>query len=852
MRVREALLARFSLPAIQELRTLALFPALISFLMLWPALLNLGAFAPTDIVTSDPLTGSFTPGERRPVAENPLLGDVVDSFVPWKLYARSEIEAGRFPLWNPYNLLGTHFQANLQSGFFSPTNLLWLLLPPVWGLGAVTFIKWTLGGLGMALLLRRLGLGVVPAQFGSVAFILSGPVVGWLQWPIADALIWVPGIMWSALGWIETRRLGWLAALTFFIAAELTASHIETTFHSLLFAGAFALAAWLGKHQAPDNNTLPATRYPLLLGLITSAILGLLLSAVQVLPFLGVLTDSFQWAVRTGVSTQDISMPAPAALMWLSPNGWGWPDAFLHPETSWVEGNPYVGALTLVLAGWMLVVWVFGDRGSGVGDRGPDRSLWAKLRGAIHPRGPLFWALVAVVSASMAYGIPPLSYLRALPGFNTSLNSRLISVTGPCLIVLAAMGLERLLRTRGPILATRYRLPAFAVGAFAIAGVPFFLGGLGVWWVESVEKNDFVEVWRMWGVALFCAGAVLVLSRLLGWVGPRRFAALAMGLLLLDMVKAGWNFNPTADFSTFYPRNALTDFLASGGPTERVAVVGPYAPANTLLAYRIPDYRSYDATHPNRAVRFTRMMSPESFRIRVLDYQIHLNLIEPSAALMAAVGIKRVAVPVNELPERWQEPPPGEPVYTYEMTSHDFWVWRNNYARPYTYLAPRFQVASDEETLARRMRALTLDRVDEAQVYDPRGAFASDVQGTHTGAPISEAEAASVKLERYAPGDIEVRANTERKRLLVVNEQHTDDWRVTIDDQPAPLLRVNYLVQGVVLPPGEHRVRFQYDPPAFRWGVGLSLAGLAGWLCLIGLAVIHNFRSKDREVRQDS
>jgi hypothetical protein len=815
----------------RELRHLTLFPALISFILLWPALLGLGVLAPTDIVAYDPLTGGFTPGERRPIADNPLLSDVVDSFVPWKLYMRSELEAGRFPLWNPYNLLGTHLHANLQSAFFSPFTLLWFLLPPLWGLGAVTFVKWTLGGLGMGLLLRRIGVGMIPAQFGSVAFMLSGPVVGWLQWPIADGLLWVLWLMWSALRWIDTGRPVWLVGLAFFVAAEITASHIETSFHSLLFLALFALAALVGSGETIRR------KWGLMLGMSLAALTGLLMSAVQVLPFLSILTESYQWALRSGASTAHISAPPHTSLLWLSPNGWGWPDAFiLPPGTNWIEGNPYVGTLPLLLAAWVLGDSLLGRRDDRKGD-----TLTRRIGAALHPRQPLFWLAMAVISAGMAYGVPPFSYLRLLPGFNTSLNPRLISVAGPCLIILAAMGLHRLITEQRSPLPKWWGL---VLGTFALAGVPFFLGGLAIWWTPGEAKFEFARVWQMWGAALFCAGAALVLSRLLGWIGPRRFAALALGLVLLDMVRADLNFNPTANKTTFYPRNALTEYLARGGPTERVAIVGPYAGSNIPLAYRIPDVRSYDATHPNRAVRYVRMMSPESFRIRNIGYQIHLFLIEPSATLMAAVGIKHVAMPVNQLPIRWQEVPERGPVYTFEMQSHDFWVWRNNFARPFAYFASRFRTAETEEILERRMLALTLDRINEAQVFDPDGRFPPDVQGLHTGASITEAEAASVTLERYEPGSITVSVEAERKRLLVVNEQHTKDWRVTVNGAPAPLLRVNYLVQGVVVEPGRHTVQFIYDPPAFKLGIAASLGGVAGWLGLVGWSVVERRRRR--------
>src|SRR5438445_232735 len=128
--------------SVREVRRLLRLPAPTRSWMLWPALLNLGVFAPTDIVANDPLIGGSTPGSPRQMAFNPLLSDPIDAFIPWRLFARSELDQGLLPLWNPYNLLGTHLEGNLQSQTFSLFNLLWLLFPPIWGLGAVAFIKW--------------------------------------------------------------------------------------------------------------------------------------------------------------------------------------------------------------------------------------------------------------------------------------------------------------------------------------------------------------------------------------------------------------------------------------------------------------------------------------------------------------------------------------------------------------------------------------------------------------------------------------------------------------------------------------------------------------------------------------
>ncbi len=61
----------------------------------------------------------------------PVGGDLVSQFVPWRLFALNEIEAGRFPWWNPYVFCGTPFAANIQTSLFYPLNLLhWLIRDP--------------------------------------------------------------------------------------------------------------------------------------------------------------------------------------------------------------------------------------------------------------------------------------------------------------------------------------------------------------------------------------------------------------------------------------------------------------------------------------------------------------------------------------------------------------------------------------------------------------------------------------------------------------------------------------------------------------------------------------------------
>ncbi|MFL5735204.1 MAG: YfhO family protein [Chloroflexia bacterium] len=820
-----------------EVGQLVLLPLLISFAMMWRALLGLEVFAPTDVVAGQDLIAERPPGWTSPDLKNPLLGDVVDTFIPWRLYARSEIAAGRFPLWDSYNLLGTHFHANLQSQIFSPFNVLWLVLPPVWGLGAITALKWTLGGLGIALLLRRLGLGMPAAIFGAVAFQLSGPMVAWLQWPISEGLVWVPWMMWATLGWVDTRGPGWLAALAAFVAAELAAGHIETAFHSLAFVGVFAIVAVFATSrrpsetagQAPPREPAPdrlRQRLVMLGGLAGAGLVGLGLAAVQLVPFLDVLPESYQWWLRSQPSQHvaGLALPLQGTLMWLTPNGFGWTDTYNGP-LNWIEANPYVGAVTLLLAAANI----------GPGPRGRGSGV----------RGRLFWGVMAVVAVSMAYGIPPLGWLRELPGFNSSLNWRLVSVAGPCLIVLGAMGLDRLLLVPGRLLP---RYWAAAAAGLGLAGVGFLVLGARIWTVSSDSLAEFSQAWRAWAGVLFCAGAVLVLGRMLGWVGARTLAALMIGLLTLDMMRAAWGFNPTNSFDTFYPKSTLLSFAAQRGPTERLAVAGEYAGSNMLVPYGVPDYRMYDATIDNRYLAFTRILSPETFResFRRQDANLttHLYLLKPNTAILSAVGIKWVLTANDDDPNGWQPLPADGPPYKRTLTKNGFTIWENRIAQPYTYFASNFSVGADEATVAQSLKLLTVDTANHVQIEDPDRILPAGLSGSAQTAPALAANE-GVTLESYEPGEIRIKARAEKTRYLVIDESWDKRWRATIDGQAAAIYRTNYVIQGLVVPPGEHQVTMVYDPPAFRRGLAISAAALLAWLGLVIFAVASKRRKRE-------
>jgi hypothetical protein len=79
--------------------------------------------------------------------------------------------------------------------------------------------------------------------------------------------------------------------------------------------------------------------------------------------------------------------------------------------------------------------------------------------------------------------------------------------------------------------------------------------------------------------------------------------------------------------------------------------------------------------------------------------------------------------------------------------------------------------------------------------------------------------------------------------LLILSDTYYPGWKVTVDGQPAQLLRTNYALRGVYLSTGKHQVVFRFAPHSLQLGlvstgttlfVGLILLLLSSPICRTG------------------
>jgi uncharacterized membrane protein YfhO len=69
----------------------------------------------------------------------------------------------------------------------------------------------------------------------------------------------------------------------------------------------------------------------------------------------------------------------------------------------------------------------------------------------------------------------------------------------------------------------------------------------------------------------------------------------------------------------------------------------------------------------------------------------------------------------------------------------------------------------------------------------------------------------------------------------MMTESYNPKWQVEVDDKPAKLLRCDFILRGVYLEPGKHKVVFRFvNPPGTLFiGVASIVLGLA-LCCYLG------------------
>ena len=362
--------------------------------------------APMDILLDG--EGWKDSGFSIPITDR-LRGDILDAWLPRWIFVKEQLAEGQVPLWNPLVAGGQPAVPLLQDSYLTPGFLLFCIFEDGIGFTLGLLIRLVLAGTG-AYFLCRLALGRLASLFAGLTFMMCGFNSSWLMWPQVATSAWIPWVLWGSLRLLQSPSIFRMSLVSLLTIAMLFGGFPAVAAYGLILLGFIVLWwVWNNLRRAGIWFTLRSS-----LWLLGALFLSLMLGAIQLLPFLEYLEHvDLSW--REGWSIPFAKIP-----LLLVPFRDGQPNP---------EHCGYVGVLAM-LFGVFAVYW---------GLRSRD------LKGFF---SPLCWLAAVVLTLMIVYGQPAVLFalLRKLPVLNFNQNGRMLSLYGLEMSVLAAIGLQSLVK----------------------------------------------------------------------------------------------------------------------------------------------------------------------------------------------------------------------------------------------------------------------------------------------------------------------------------------------------------------------------------------------------------------------
>lgn len=698
-------------------------------------------------------------------------GDLVSFLWPQYSFAGAALSSGSIPLWNPHLYSGAPFLADNQAGVLYPLNVLAFLIFPNLSYqvmeGLTIFHVW-LAGAAMYVALRvwpNLTPGPSPTGRGGLA--RAAALLGAIAFMFNDVLI-------THIGNLNLiAAAAWLPLILALYARGLNERRVKWI---IAAAVVFAMALLAGHAQMTAIT---------LVGLLAVAVWQIIVApnrrgVVVALALLAPLIVFGLTALQLLPSLEMTRYSLRAGLTYEEATAYSLPPAALASTFSpllfgrgavefwgpWERVETlYVGVVPLLLAGLAV------------------RRKWRDAAWFFLTLGGL--ALLIALGKftpfySLVHALPILGGLRV--------PARFVLLANFSLAALAAIGLQRCMtESFSPKRVLGWGGVVVGGGALALT-VAYQAAG-------AIDRGHNLAA--SFSFLLFAVLAMVILwLKTTSALSAQRAAYSLIGLLALELILLGSGVEIDRNDPTLgYQHQAVIDFLASDGGQARFE--------NAATAWQ-PDAALMHGLHDiNGIFNPLGLASYETYRG---------GMGNRGSPLYNFLGTKYVLADKGR--------PPGDasfvPVFNGDPQID---VYLNTRALPHAQLIDRVVNVRSGEEAWQIIHAAEFDPAQEAAIEN-----GVELPGSGNQAANRSLAFASVTNDR-----VELLAQTDSPAYLVLSDVYYPGWTATIDDQPATLYPANFAFRAVLVPPGEHRVAFVYEPLTWRAGLiisGLTLAGL--------------------------
>jgi hypothetical protein len=780
----------------------------------------------------------------KPVLDGNVLqqGDIMH----WKGMAQNAFDYkekhGHFPLWNPNLFSGMpNYQVAIEGKSILPdfTSILTLWLPKPMNFFFLACICFYI----LCLALRA---KPVTGILGALAFAFStyNPIIiGVGHESKMYAIAYMPLLLAGIIFTYEKKYWLGLSITTLGAYTEIAVNHPQINFYFLLAAFVITLAyliKWIKQKE---------WKHILTSGVIvgSAALLGVAASAVTLFTTyeygkatmrggkdISIQGEKVESVKTTGLDTSyafQYSLGKAETAVMLMPNAFGSSSSKTLKDDSHVVGKltdkgvPEAQAIQVATS--LPAYWGGID---GVGTAGPPYMgvviCFLAIIGFVIVKHPLRWGLLAatVLGIMMAWG-------KYLPGFNTFLFNHLpmynkfrapsmtLVIAELTLPVTAVLSLQYLLfrENSKELLKENFKKILFAVGGlFALLLIMYVMMDYSALTdneiannISQQAKNEEIgrviiagmkadrramfggQMLRAFGFAIVLLGLLYLYLR--NRIKPLIVAIALVAISTIDLLVIDKDY---LGEENYVPREDVSSLKFTSSEIDQ-----------EILKDKDPDYRVFNAG----ADRYSEARTP-SFHKSIGGYhpaklRIYQDVIDK---YLSAMPDQNVLNMLNAKYIVFKNPQTGKESYDINRSAYGA-----------CWLVKGIKFAKDQ--------------VEEIQLLGTTNLKDTVVVQENFRNTVNQPKwdsASSIKLEKFDNDTIEYSTNSNAPQFAVLSEMYYPmGWNAYLDGKKTEYCKADYILRGISLPPGNHNVKFIFEPSSYKKGV--TIAYIASFLVLI-------------------
>lgn len=699
----------------------------------------------------------YAPGEI--LLKNPYMQDSIAQIYPWRHFLYQSLSKGILPLWNPYQLMGSPFIANMKAMAFYPLNILFIF-GEVNSWNLLLFFQVFLSLLFFYAFSRSLKIGAAASILAGISFALNSLMMGYLEFGSeGHVLLWAPLMLLFTKKYLDNKESKNLFMLAIAVLLSILAGHLQDTTYLLIITLAFAVYYAKFNHSKIKN----------LINIIIAIGLGILASSIQLIPSL----ELFSQSSRATNIAKDMFysglLPAKAFLRLLSPDYFGNP-VTRDLKIGYIETGAYFGIIPLFFALFSIIYSV---------------------------KKPIinFFSFVFVFSAMFSTNVfGPIIYYLHIPVVTSGSGGRLFFLTIFSGVVLAGIGIDSYFKSeknKGHSKAT--------IISFIIIASAYFLT-----FFSKVPTLNY-----KFPLFIFIASVItLAIKKALGQSMPSGVVKIFLIILtFMDLFRVGYRFLTYSNIKFFYPKTEATLFIENKTKDDLGRFYGLISPEipTAIGLYSIETYNPFYIYKSSKLIReMQTIKNTEANKVLITTGE------KDARKLFSFLGVKYILTTkdanpsINYLGTKDHQ-------LDFEVIHKDdrYYVFENLSSFPrfglyYDYV----YVPNENEALA----ALSNNETNLAKKI-----ILEDEPGIEKGTG-----SGSASLKEASVNNLVFSASSDKPAIFYLSDTYFPGWKAKVNNQPARILKANYNFRAIIIPKGNSSIELYYQPKSFIIGTIIS------------------------------